>query len=90
MILGIEQESERYLEHLVHFARIGHDLERRLDQADHRRHAKAGARVVLGQPSEHFDAGGREADLFRGFAQRRVLGACVVRLGAAAGKAHLA
>jgi hypothetical protein len=57
---------------------------------DHRRDAKAGARVVLGHAAEQFDAARVEADLLARFAQRGGLRRRIPGAHPAAGKADLA
>src|SRR6185369_2189827 len=90
VVAHVEQESERHLEHRLHFARVRREPERRLHHPDDRRDAEPGAREVLGQAGKHFHPLARQADLLLRLAQRGLLGRAVGGLGAPAWKAHLA
>ena len=69
MIGRVEEESERHLEGLGHFARIGSQLDRQRDAPHHGRDPVAGSGTVIGQVAEHIHAFGCQTDLLPGFAQ---------------------
>ena len=48
---GVQDEVQRHLEHIVHLGRRDAQLERGIDEADRRRHAKTGDHPVIGQVS---------------------------------------
>jgi hypothetical protein len=62
LVRGIEDERERHFEDVGDFDGIRRELERRLDPADDRRHAKARHRLVLREMTQHGDVGRGQTD----------------------------
>ena len=89
MVRGIEQELEGHLEYLGDLEFVQPQFERRGHEADHRGHAIAGHRDVLGKIPEDLHLRGRQADFLCGLPQRGFRGIRVPGLGAAARKADL-
>lgn len=89
MIARVQQESERHFEDLVHFVRVGSQLEGWRDHPDHGRYTVAGARVVFGEPAEKIDVRAIQADLFLRLAQRRRFRRVIRGRGTPARKADL-
>ena len=88
-VLGVHQESQRHLEDLVHFRRIGHEREAFAQHADHRQDGKTRPRLVAVHETGNGDEIGGDAGFFMRLAQRRRGGGSIGVIHASARKTHL-
>src|SRR5579872_1314420 len=90
LVGGIEQEGKRYLENFRDFDGVRRQREAVAENSDHRQNGVAGTGFVGIEKTRHRDEGGIDAGFLLRFAQGRLDERDVVRVGAPAGKRHLA